>query len=286
MTGSSALARLDTVHAAGGPVNEDLVHAGDEIAWVLDGATGLGPPPFAADEGSPAAQFVRLIAEELQRRAGTPGRLASLVEAALAAVSARLSPSLESLHDRAQIPTAAIALARLADGRLDLFVLGDCRIVACHPQGLLIDVLDWRHRAFDEVALRRLGELLDEGAGFEESRAAIQDLLLAHRRSTNQPGGYWILGNDPEAARHGISLTLENPPGGLRLLLMTDGFFSLLDYGLFPSPRHLVDFVEENGLDRAVELLRTEEEADPECRRHPRFKRKDDATAAYLRLRS
>ena len=48
----------------------------------------------------------------------------------------------------------------------------------------------------------------------------------------------------------------------------------------------LRSFGEENGLGRAVELLRAEEEADPECRRHPRFKRKDDATAAYLRLRS
>jgi hypothetical protein len=277
--------RADTVHDAGGAVNEDLVHVGDGIAWVLDGATGLRDERLFEPLGSDAAFFVHLIDEELRRRADTPAPLPRLVEAALAAVSGRLSPSLERLGDRAQIPTAAIALARLAESRLDLFVLGDCRIVAYHPQGLLLDLLDWRHRAFDEVALRRIKELRDQGMGPAESRAAIQDLLVAHRRSTNQPGGYWILGNDPEAARHGISLTLENPPGDLRLLLMTDGFFSLLDYGLFQSSRSLIDFIEENGLDRALQLLRAEEDADPDCLRHPRFKRSDDATAAYLRSR-
>lgn len=274
---------MDTVHDAGGPVNEDLVHVGDGIAWVLDGATGLGRPPLPEHAGSAAAHFVRLVDEELRRCADAQASLATLVETALTAVSSRLLPGPEAPHDPAQIPTAAIALARLAEARLDLFVLGDCRIIACHPQGLFIDLLDWRHRALDEVALRRMGEHLEQGMGFAESRAAIQDLLVAHRRLANQPGGYWILGNAPQAARHGISLTLENPPGGLSLLLMTDGFFSLLDYGLFPSPRHLVDFVEENGLNRAVVLLRAEEDADPECRLHPRFKKKDDATAAYLR---
>ncbi|HKH43718.1 MAG TPA: hypothetical protein VKM72_03550, partial [Thermoanaerobaculia bacterium] len=147
----------------------------------------------------------------------------------------------------------------------------------------LIDLLDWRHRAVDAVALRRMIELRDRGMGFAESRAAIQDLLVAHRRSTNQPGGYWILGNVPEAARHGISLTLENPPDDLRILLMTDGFFSLLEYGIFQSPINLIEYIEENGLERALQLLRATEDADPDCRLHPRFKRKDDATATYLR---
>lgn len=277
---------MDTVHNAGGAVNEDLVHVGDTVAWVLDGATGLLDERLFEPMGSDAAFFVRLIDEELRRRADAPAPLARLVEAALAAVSERLSPSLELVADRARIPTAAIAVARLADSRLDLFLLGDCRIVVYHPQGLLIDLLDWRHRTVDAVALRRMSELRDQGMGFAESRAAIQDLLVAHRRSTNQPGGYWILGNDPEAARHGISLTLENPPDDLRILLMTDGFFSLLEYGLFPSPQHLVDFIEENGLNPALELLRSAEAADPDCRLHPRFKPRDDATAAFLRSRS
>jgi hypothetical protein len=286
MIRSPTLARVDTVHDAAGPVNEDLVHAGDAIAWVLDGATGLGGSPLFGHEGSAAAHFVRLIDEELRRRADPPARLASLVESALSAVSARLSPSLEALPDRAQIPTAAIALAQLVDGRLDLFVLGDCRIVAWHPQGLLIDLLDWRHRALDEVVLGRMGEILATGAGFAESRAAVQDQLLTLRRSANRPGGYWILGDVPEAARQGISLTLENLPDDLRLLLMTDGFSALLDYDLLPSPRHLVEYVEENGLNRALALLRAEEDADPECRLHPRFKRRDDATAAFFRSHS
>lgn len=275
--------RSDTVHDAGGVVNEDLVHVGDTITWVLDGATGLRKERLFQPMGSDAALFVHLIDEELRRRAEEPAPIASLVEAALAAVSERLSPSLELPNDRAQIPTAAIAVARLTEERLDLFVLGDCRIVAYHPEGLLIDLLDWRHRAIDEVALRRMSELRDQGMGLAESRAAIQDLLVAHRRATNQPGGYWILGNDPKAARHGVSLTLENPPSDLRLLLMTDGFFALLEYGLFPSPIHLIEYIDKNGLEQALQLLRAEEDADPDCRLHPRFKRKDDATATYLR---
>jgi hypothetical protein len=277
---------VDTVHAAGGPVNEDLVHVGDSIAWVLDGATGLGTERFPEPEGSSAARFVRLVDEELTRRAEETASLSSLVEAALKAVSERLPPGLRAPNDRAQIPTAAIAIARLAGSRLDLFLLGDCRIVAHHPQGLLIDLLDWRHRSRDEEVLDRMRDLLAAGAGFAASRAAVQDRLLTLRRSANRPGGYWILGDVPEAAHQGISLSLENPPDDLRLLLMTDGFFALLDYGLFPSTRHLVEFVEENGLDRALALLRAEEDADPECRLHPRFKRRDDATAAFFRSHS
>ncbi|HKH44913.1 MAG TPA: hypothetical protein VKM72_09660, partial [Thermoanaerobaculia bacterium] len=117
--------RADTVHDAGGAVNEDLVSVGDTIAWVLDGATGLRGERLFEPMGSDAAFFVSLIDEELRRRADATAPLPRLVEAALTAVSARLSPSLKPLDDRAQIPTAAIAMARLADSRLDLFLLGD-----------------------------------------------------------------------------------------------------------------------------------------------------------------
>jgi hypothetical protein len=277
---------VEAIHDAGGRVNEDIVHVGDSIAWVIDGATGLQKVRLFEQGESDAAFFVRLFNEDLQRRVDEQSSLADLIEATLSSVSEGLFAKLQSVENQGiQLPTASIAMMRSSKNRLDFFLLGDCRIIAHQPKGFLLDLCDGRHKSFDEAALRCMREYLKNGRTFEESRAAAQNLLVANRNLSNQPGGYWVLGNTPEAARHGIVVSVENPPQDLRLLLMTDGFSSVLDYGLFPSPQDLFRFVEENGLVAALKLLRATEDADQECRRYARFKRQDDATAIYLQRR-
>jgi hypothetical protein len=276
------LRRIETVHDAGGEVNEDLVHAEPLAAWVVDGATPLGSQRVFAEGASDAAHFVQRFDAELKRLVHEPWNLSEVVEAALTAVLrglfARVPPDL----DPAELPTATIALMRVAARRLEIFLLGDCRVLVRNRQGFFLDVEDCRQKVLDDKAIEVLRQHLDRGATFEEGRDAITELLRANRRLSNRPGGYWVLGDAPEAARRGFSFTIEAPPGGLQVLMMTDGFASVLDYGPIKEPRELLDAVQRQGLQPILRHLREIESADPQCRRHPRLKPSDDATAIYF----
>jgi len=276
-------ARVDTVHDAGGPAaNEDWLHVGDGVAWVLDGATGLAGERLFGEGASDAELFARLVSDELQASLAPERSLAAGVETALAAVARRLFPA-GPPDDRILLPTAAIALLRWRPERLELYLLGDCQALVGAGDRLLLSLADDRPRRFDAAAIRALQERLAAGESFAAARAAVDGLLVEHRRLANTPDGYWILGADPRAARHGLSLALDNPPPAPRLLLMTDGFAALLEYG-GGGPQELLREAAAGGLAPALRRLRETERADPETRRHPRLKPGDDATAVYLEV--
>ncbi len=99
----------------------------------------------------------------------------------------------------------------------------------------------------------------------------------------NTEGGYWVLGVEPEAAKHVEvgSVPLETPAAGL---LMSDGFYRLVDtFGLVAEDR-LLGRAREEGLSALLAEVRQAEDNDPDCLRHPRFKPKDDATALLLEM--
>lgn len=103
------------------------------------------------------------------------------------------------------------------------------------------------------------------------------------RRLRNTEGGYWVL----DVAGHGVTHVEEAmlPAGAIRdFLLVTDGFYRLVDtYGVY-SDEQLLDAALAGGLGALCTELRAIEAADERCAAYPRVKARDDATAVLGRV--
>ena len=111
-----------------------------------------------------------------------------------------------------------------------------------------------RERGIDVIEARQLPE--------------VREMLLRHRRMMNRPGGYWIAGFAPEAARHG-SHRVYRREELYRVVLFSDGF---------SGQREALLGAEEPCLQELYRQLRQREAADSRCNRYPRLKPGDDVS--------
>jgi hypothetical protein len=159
-------------------------------------------------------------------------------------------------------------------------VLGDSPIHYGTASAAAI-LTDERLAAIAPVERKRYMNRLRAGHGYgDEHRAAITALQQAQRDARNQRDGYWIAEAEPEAANHGVTLTLES--GALTLaVLATDGAADLIDY----TGQDWCAIAHYDAAQLA-ELLRQldswEAVSDPDGRQLPRAKRHDDKTIAVV----
>ena len=89
---------------------------------------------------------------------------------------------------------------------------------------------------------------------------------------------------DARAAEHAYCATDSIEPGD-HILLMSDGFYRLIDTFNLYSPRNfMARATAPNGLSFLYNELRTVEDSDPDGRLYPRVKKSDDATALLLTI--
>ena len=252
--------------------NDDRAGASTRLAWVIDGATDLGPPGLVGAQGG--AAWVAAMAERAFASA-PPGTLPDVV-------SAVFSSLLDGYHGtrvreplgRWELPSAAFLCVALEDERLAIAWLADC---AClHLRG---------------DAVQRLGPQpsLAETQEAEAIRAAGLDLLparsaptLDHLRLNRARAERRILGVEPSHTEAVHYDAVAVAPGD-ELVLMTDGLAALIDdYGV--SADEIAPLLRTEGLHGLATRLRAIEAEDAECRRFARFKVSDDATGLWLRI--
>ncbi|MFE3498948.1 PP2C family serine/threonine-protein phosphatase [Kitasatospora sp. NPDC059160] len=183
-------------------------------------------------------------------------------------------------------PAATVAVARLADHQVDVAVLGDSPITAIHRDGTLLQLRDDRlaHLVDAQPQASLYRSRLRDGHGFDERhREILRELRDFQNTQVNRPGGYWIAEADPEAGQNAITATW--PTDGLTdLLLATDGITEAVDsYALLTWP-HIAALSRAHGPDTVIDRIRSFEAADPDARRHPRYKTSDDAALAHWLL--
>jgi serine/threonine protein phosphatase PrpC len=108
-------------------------------------------------------------------------------------------------------------------------------------------------------------------------------LIRHHRGLMNRPDGYWILDLSERWIEH-VETTTPAAEAGDVLLLVTDGFWRLVDTYCQYSERSLFAAALGGGVRPLARELRAIEAADEECRRYPRLKARDDATALLVRI--
>lgn len=253
--------------------NDDRAGAGDRLAWVIDGATDLGPPGLVGARGGAAwlaaAAHAGFLAAPDAPLDQLCGRVIADLQALYAATRTR-----EPLG-RWELPMASMLAVRLAGATLESAWLGDCagllrsgeRIVRLGPP---------RQEKDQEAAMAT--SLAHHGLGSVRRSAPILEEL---RRSRSGPGKR-ILGVEGDAASLATA-TVPCRPGD-DLLLMSDGFAALVDGYAALDESGLMQALPAQGLALLAVHLREIEAADAACDRFPRFKASDDATALWLRI--
>ncbi|NML07743.1 protein phosphatase 2C domain-containing protein [Sphingomonas sp. G-3-2-10] len=254
--------------------NDDRTGAGHAHAWVIDGATDLGPPGLVGPRGG-AAWLAAEAHAAFTAAADAP------IETMSRAVGDHLAAAFEAAKTREpegrwELPLASFLAVRIAGDMLEVAWLGDCaallvrgdRVMRLGPVPELRDA---------ETALA--SSLAQHGLGAPKKSAPILESLRARR---GRPG-IRILSVEPEMMAHLETMRVPCAPGD-ELLLMTDGFAAPVDsYGVLDE-EGLAALLETEGLAGLALRLRSIEIEDSACTRFPRFKASDDATALWLRI--
>lgn len=266
---------LQSLSIAGDPdtPNDDRIGCTGRLAWVIDGATDLGPPGLVGTQGGAA-----WIADT----AGTA--FAHAADESIDAICASVFAQVERRYAAAQqrdalgrweLPSAAFLAARAGPHGIELGWAADCTALI---------------RRGDDVA--RIGARVDRnaeaasaacfaghGLGDKQRPEAITDAL---RQSRNRLPRH-VLGVEPLAPED-LGLAVVPAAAGDDVLLMSDGFAALVDSYAALDDEALMASLGTRGLVELAFELRAIEAGDAACTRFPRFKRSDDASALWLRV--
>lgn len=244
------------VSAAGDGVNnEDKWGATGTAAWILDGAT----EPDDGTRPTRPAQLVARVSSSLALRLEESG--AVLTDVLADAIEDASVPPWSGFVP----PSATVAIVSLDGDRLHALRLGDAAVIAVGG------------RLVDERHIEREQDLMRTTSDFTAT------LLERRGPRMNRAGGYWIVADDPEAAKHAATASWIVRPGDF-VLLATDGLTRLVD--LFRTATHddLLARARTEGLDALVRDVRATETANRPHGLFLRAKCSDDATAVLLEV--
>ena len=225
----------------GAAENQDYIRLGEDIAMVVDGSTPLVKDPRVPE----VREYVRLLVDAVVGAEGED--LPHMVAAGIETLRRRygVPPETEGV-------SAALAILRETGAQVGVSALG----AVSRLDGAVVAEMCRLHRerGIDVIEARQLPE--------------VREMLLRHRRMMNRPGGYWIAGFAPEAARHGSHRVYRREELS-RVVLFSDGF---------SGQRKALLGAEEPCLQELYRQLRQREAADSRCNRYPRLKPGDDVS--------
>ncbi|WP_328918508.1 integrase [Streptomyces jietaisiensis] len=270
-------AALATLPADPDRENEDFAAAAPGAAVLLDGA-GVGGAETGCTHG--VAWFSSTLGALLLRS------ITAYPVRPLAECLADSIGLVRSLHEgtcdlayRAS-PTSTVVAARVGAGALEYLVLGDSSLLLADRDGVTTVVTD---RRLDEVGKRLRGPVDALPTGSPEHAAALAEYRDALTRLRNRPGGFWIAGPDPRAAEHALTGTV--PLESLAsVTLLSDGATRLVDRFELSDWEGMLAVLGSSGPDELIRRVREAEDGDPDGRRWPRGKARDDATVLHWAL--
>lgn len=270
--------------------NEDQLGWTDDCAFVIDGATGLGPDFVVGRHDSDAAwlaTFAKVHFEEMI----APGRSMVDIVRSTNALARRIVAFAANGRDVPawNLPIAGFQMVRIEENAAVTYGLGDCILYLRDCEGTVEAHTALPGMGAVERAAAR--EAIAKAGGLSKLPCLVEEpALLARERAirgtfNSQASGIWTLGSVPEAADH---LAIAPLPTGMPLigLLCSDGFAALVDKYARYEPGELIAAAVEKGLKAlAAELRDIERVVDPDGRRYPRMKPSDDATAILFEIR-
>ena len=262
-------------------VNDDASGATSHIAFVLDGVTSLGAPLLP---GTSDAAWASHTARDLflaHGREPVPD-LRKLITTVAEGITLRFEAERSRApRERYELPWTTMCLIGADKGALNVAYVGDSRILVETDDDEVHNFGTNPSRSAFETHLAQ--KMIAARAGQPLGPATVLPELRRAREVVNTPKGYWLLGADPAVGVHATvtSLALSGPA---TVLLVTDGFYALVeDYKRY-GDRELIATAQTIGLQTLARELRHIEDDDPNGERFPRMKKSDDATALLVRV--
>jgi hypothetical protein len=138
-------------------------------------------------------------------------------------------------------------------------------------------------RRVDAVARQEHLATREHCIGSPAHQDRVQELVAAQRRHRNQPDGYWVAGAKPAAAYQAV--TGSQPHDHVsRAAPLSDGVPCLVELYSVVDWLELLGIMQQHGPTHVISRVREVENAGPTGVRWPRYKRSDDATAAFCIL--
>lgn len=256
--------------------NEDFVGAAPGIVVLLDGA-GIPGTEEICRHG--VAWYSHTLGATLLARMRADGTdLVAALADSIEQVAGLHRPTCDIANPSS--PQSTVAMIRFGDGRADYLVLSDTFVVLdpsdAGPQ-VLTDPREITVRRECTAALQGL-----PGGTLEYERALISatDALRGRR---NQPGGYWIAKEDPQAAAEAVTGSV--PLRGLNgAALLSNGASRIVDpYRLAEWPA-VLELLRTSAPDEILRRIRDAESEAGAAGSLPGFQSSDDATIAYCHL--
>jgi hypothetical protein len=276
---------IETISDPGNPDddNEDRVGWNETAAFVIDGATPLGPPLLGAAH-SDAAWLAEFASDFFLQSLPSAASGKEVVRSLNAAARNHFYSHMQGQAEPYQCPVAAFRSIRIRSNGVETMGFADCvlwirdRLGHCMTwTGATSEGLpDSRSTNSSHISAPSVGALHDQ---------QVLSQLRMQRSRYNSGAGPWTLGLEPVAADHVVveDIKIALPALGI---LCTDGFAAAVD----PYRLYTVDSIfavaEREGLSKILcELRHTEHDLDPSGILFPRFKVSDDATAIFLEIR-
>lgn len=267
----------------GSVVNEDICCLKDAHAWVIDGSSGLTSTKIT-DADSDAKWFVTEWDKYLRENIMKDKSIHQILENGITEIKNkyfRFDGAKKTT--RIEHPSASMIILRQKNKELEYFALGDCTLLYEKGNGEVIRVWDDTVAMLDSKVINSMYSIHKEkNVPMVSARAYVKDMLQEHRLMKNTDEGYWILGMDECAIKHGIYNKL-NMKDVQKVCIFSDGFAQYYDtLHLTHDYRGFLDKVSKLNLDKLYEELWQAQEEDKDCSRFPRLKVRDDVSIVYF----
>lgn len=265
-------------------VNEDITYADEDMAWVLDGATGLIEKNLTSSE-SDARWFVnewdKYLKDNLKDKCRT---IREIVLEGIGIIRERFYKEcgLDYIEEIKR-PSASISIVRKNGEIIEYFMLGDCTLLIKDIYNNVSKIKDKSLEKFDNRAISEMIKVRDENnISWIEARKIIKPILIENRLLKNTQDGYWILEFDKEAVNHCIEGRLVANEIK-NLALMSDGFSAIIDTYKYCNEDELIERLIKLGVENTYELIREIEEEDKDILKYYRLKKGDDSSIVFIK---
>ena len=259
-----------------GRPNEDFVGAVPGAVVLLDGAGIPGTESICRHGVAWYAHTLgATILGQLSREPGTD--LVAALADSIGQVSRRHRHTCDIADPSS--PQSTVAITRFNEERVDFLVLADAFVVMDSSESGPQVVTDSREVSVRSECSSVLRGLPIGTPEYERTKLSVIDALRARR---NQPGGYWIAKDDPDAAMQAVTGSV--PVGQLiGAALLSNGASRVVDpYRLAAWPV-ILELLRTKGPEEILQRVREAEAGATDSIAGIRVP--DDATAAYCELR-
>lgn len=262
--------------------NEDVYGYGDNFVFVIDGATGLGENDCMG-YGDDAKWFVENVASYLNNHVSS-GSIVECLQTVCEKLYAEYCAKLKCTQKVAYMPSSCISLFRIIDDKIEYYGLGDTMGYIEFLDGSYEIFYDSKLVALDNYAISEMVKIANEkGISPVEARKYIQEILVHNRSLLNTKDGYYSLELTGSGLKHAICKSW-NVKDVKRVCCMSDGFYEVLDYGLYDNIQDVVNKVECD-CEGIFSQLYQAQEKDALGYMVPRFKLRDDTTVVYAKVK-